>query len=239
MNKLVFIFILSVLGLTSSCGKGDCLDGDEYPRGAERKLEPFTEVRANLSAIIELVQDTSKKTPFVELIVEENVQTHLATTVSNGVLDISLGFCFSSHKDIVVRVHYDSLNTITVNGPSDIISKTKIVQDDLTLNINSSGSIDITTDVKNITSNISGTGLIKINGQIVNHTINHNNSGSVNTYQTMTQNVFANMNGSGNIYVRVQDSISANITNSGSIYFKGRPNTSTVITGTGKLIDDN
>lgn len=223
----------------SSCKKKQCIDGDAYPRGVERELPSFTAVNVHLSGIVELIQDTAKKTPFVELIVEENLETHLATKVTNDTLDISLGFCFSNHSDIIVRVHYDSLNTLTVSGPGDIISKTKMVQDELTLNIRSSGDIDLTTDIKNLTTNIEGTGLVKINGQIEFHQINHRNSGNINTYQAMTDSVIANMNGTGNAYLRVKNHLKADLSNKGDLYYKGFPFVDSNVTSSGKLINDN
>jgi hypothetical protein len=240
MKKLGFIFLFSVLGMAfTSCNKKDCIDGDEFPRGAIRELPPFSAINVNLSAVVELVADTSQNTPYVEIVVEENLETHLATTVINDTLEISLGFCFSSHADILIRVHYDTLNTITVSGPGDIISKTKMLQDQLTLNIRSSGDIDLTTDLNHLITNINGTGLVTINGQLKRHTINHNNSGTINTYQAMTDFVFANINSSGNSYLRVKNELNVKLNNSGNIYFKGNPIINDVIIGSGELINDN
>ena len=232
-----FCFLL-LIGLTS-CKKDRCLNGDEYPKGTHRELAPFSAINVNLSAIVELIQDTASNVPFVELITEENVQSYLATSVVNETLNITLNQCFSNHYEIKIKVHYDSLNIITTSGPGDIISKTLIKQDKLTLNIESSGKINLTTDVKNLTSNINGTGSIIINGQINHHLINHFNSGSINTYQAITNTVEANMNGTGSHYLRIKKHITANIFNSGNIYYKGNPTIKENNTGSGLLINDN
>lgn len=240
MKKIYFFILLSFVSLGfSSCKKKQCIDGDQYPRGVMRTLPPFTAVNVHFSGIVELVKDTAKETPFVELIVEENLQTHLATEVINDTLDISLGFCFSNHSEIIVRVHYDTLNTLTVSGPGDIISKGKMVQDDLTLNIRSSGDIDLTTDIKNLTTNINGTGEVRINGQIEYHNIIHQNSGNINTYQAMTDSVVANITGSGNAYLRIQRHLTLDLSGKGDLYYKGFPYINSNITGSGKLINDN
>ncbi len=215
------------------------MDGDEYPRGAIRELPDFSAINVNLSAVVELIADTSQNTPFVEIVVEENLETHLATTVINDTLEISLGFCFSSHANILIRVHYDTLNTITVSGPGDIVSKTKMLQDQLTLNIRSSGDIDLTTDLKHLITNINGTGVVKINGQLKKHTINHNNSGTINTYQAMTDIVFATINSTGNSYLRVKKVLNVNLNNSGNLYYKGNPIINDTIISSGELVNDN
>lgn len=240
MRNQVFIgFILFFLVGLSSCKRDQCLDGDQYPLGAVRELPEFSAINVNLSAIVEIVQDTASNVPFVELIAEENMETHISTVVVNDTLNITLGFCFSSHTDVIIRVHYDTLNTITISGPGDVISKTILRQDDLTLNIRSSGDIDLTTNIKNLTSNINGTGIVNLNGQVQYHLINHNNSGTINSYQAMTDSVVANMNGTGNNYIRVKNSLTANLTNSGDLYFKGSPTLTENITGSGEVIDDN
>lgn len=238
MKKLSFLVVLFFVASFASCKK-ECTDGDEYPRGAIRELPPFTGINVQLSAVIELIKDTSGITPFVELVVEENVQPYLATEVTNNILNISLSRCFSSHADILIRVHYDSINSITVSGPGDVKSNTLMNQDELTLNIKSSGDIDLTTNIKNLESNIEGTGIIFINGQIGTHTINHNNSGNINTYQATTDSVIANLTGTGNIYTRVNHKLTAVISNSGDIFYKGFPIIDETLTSTGEVIDDN
>ncbi|MGB0391560.1 MAG: GIN domain-containing protein [Salibacteraceae bacterium] len=237
MRNQLFIGIIFLFALGfSSCKKEQCLDGDEYPRGAVREVPPFKALNVNLSAIVEIVKDTTQK---VELIVEENLETHITTSVLKDTLNIGLGFCFSSHAEITIRVHYDTLNTITVNGPTDVVSKSIMTQDDLTLNVNSSGNIALTTNLKNLVTNINGTGLVSLNGQVKYHLINHNGSGAVNSYQAMTDSVVTYMNGSGNNYLRVKKDLTAFINNSGDLFYKGNPQINGTITGSGEIIDDN
>jgi hypothetical protein len=237
MKKLGFIGLFILLGVSfNSCNKEDCLEGDNYPRGAVRVLEPFNAIDVKLSAIVELVSDT---TTFVEIVVEENLETHLSTNVNNEVLTIALGFCFSNHSDIVLRVHYDTLNTITVSGPGDVFSKTIMQQDELKLHVLSSGNINITANAKNVNSIIDGTGVITINGQVSKHTITHNNSGNVNTYQTATDTAIVNLMGNGNAYLRVSKDLNVTIQGNGSVFYKGFPDITENITGKGMLVDEN
>lgn len=237
MKKLGLIAISLVIGFNFiSCSKETCMDGDGYPRAVVRELEDFKAVNVRLSAVVELVSDTA---PFVEMVLEENVEPHIATVVINETLDISLGFCFSSHANIKIRVHYDSLNTIITSGPGDVFSKTIMLQDDLNLLVNSSGDINITTNLENLHSTIKGTGIISVNGQIKNHFINHNNSGTINTYQAVTDSVIVDGSGTGNCYLRVSNSLTANLSGKGSLFYKGHPDVTENNTGTGKLINDN
>lgn len=237
MKKLQFIGLFILFGVSfSSCNKDDCLEGDQYPRGAVRALEPFNAIDLKLSGVVELVSDTST---YIEIVVEENLETHLSTNINNEVLTIALGYCFSSHADILLRVHYDTLNTITVSGPGDVVSKSIMLQDNLTLHVKSSGNINITANAKNVQSIIDGTGLITINGQVSKHTITHNNSGNVNTYQAATDTAIVNMNGNGNAYLRVSKDLNVSILGNGSVYYKGFPDITENITGTGLLVDEN
>jgi hypothetical protein len=237
MNRAGFIVLIILLGIiVASCKKEQCLEGDEYPRGSQRTLAPFTAINVNLSAVIELIQDT---TPFVEIVAEENLETHLATRVLNETLDISLGYCFSKHANIILRVHYDTLNTIIVSGPGDVYSKTIMLQNDLNLLVKSSGDIFLTTNARRINSTINGTGVIKINGQIGFHTVVNNNSGNVNTYQAMTDTAVVNLYGTGSSYLRVKHDLTANIFSNGDLYFKGRPHITENISGSGSIINEN
>ena len=238
MKKLGLIIILfGAILSTSSCNKDKCLDGNKYRVGSTRVIEPFTGVDVKLSAIVELVYDSNG--PLIEFVVEGNLEQYIATTVTDGVLSISLSECFSEHENIVILVHYDSLNTIIANGPGDIISKKIMVQDSINLQVKSTGDISLTTNIKTINSTIEGTGSIYINGQIGTHIINHNNSGAVNTYQAMTQVAVINSNGTGDSYLRVRSFISGSLNNSGNLYFKRTPNINVAQPSTGQVINDN
>jgi len=234
---LLIIFVFGALLSTSSCNKDECLDGNKYRVGSTRIVDPFTAIDVKLSAVVELIHDTNA--PFIEFVVEGNLEQYIATPVSNNTLSISLDACFSEHENIVIKVHYDSLNTIIVSGPGDVKSNAIIVQDSLNLQIKSTGDILLTTDIQTINSSIEGTGDIFINGQINTHNIDINNSGSVNTYQAMIQDAVVNSTGSGNIYIRVKNSIKGTLANSGNLYYKRFPTINVVESSTGKVIDDN
>lgn len=235
-NSVYIVFLFTLLALIGSCKKEQCLDGDQYTKGSRREVPPFHSINVNLSAIVEIVHDTA---PLVEFIVEENVEQHISTAVVNDTLNIALGFCFNSHADITIRVHYDTLNSITISGPGDVVSKSILTQDDLTVNINASGDAYLTTNMKNLITNINGPGIVTLNGQVGYHVINHTNSGTVNSYQASTDSVLANMTGTGNNYLRVKNHLTADISGSGDLYYKGNPIVSENITGTGIVINDN
>ena len=237
MKKFAFIaFGLIAILSTESCNKDTCYTGNEYRVGSTRYIEPFNQIDVNLSGIVEIIKDT---TPFIEFIVEGNLEQYIATPVNNKVLSISLSECFKEHQDIIIRVHYDTLNTITTSGPGDVISNLILEQDSLVLNVKSSGDISLTTNIKNLYSNIQGTGIVSINGQIEKHTIELNNSGAVNTYQAMTQNAVVNSTASGNIYVRVKNTIKGELSGSGDLFYKRNPIITVVESSTGKVINDN
>lgn len=237
MKKLALIaFGLIAILSTESCNKDKCYSGNEYRVGSVRYIEPFNQIDVKLSGVVEIVKDT---TPFIEFIVEGNLEKYIATEVTNKVLSISLNECFKEHQDIVIRVHYDTLNTITTSGPGDVISNLILVQDSLVLNVKSSGDISLTTNIKNLYSNIQSTGIVTINGQIEKHFIDLTNSGAVNTYQSMTQNAVVNSTAAGNIYIRVKHTIKGTLSGSGNLYYKRNPLINVVESGTGIVIDDN
>ena len=226
---------MSILGI-ESCNKDKCLTGNEYRVGVNREVENFTEIDVKLSAVIELIKDS---TPYIEFVVEGNLEQYIATPVIDSVLTISLSDCFKEHQNIVIKVHYDTLHTITISGPGDVKSSQIMEQDSMNLHIKSTGDIALTSNIKNLYTVINGTGNVTINGQIENHTVEINNSGGVGTYQAMTQTATINSTGSGNMYLRVKNSITGSLTNSGNIYYKRNPIVNVVVSGTGKVIDDN
>ncbi len=234
----ILVLAISLFGI-SSCKKDQCLTGDKYKIGSIREVEPFTGIDVNLSAVVEMVRDTGANVPFVEFVVEGNLEEYISTVVSQNTLNISLSDCFTEHENILIIIHYDTLNSISISGPGDVQSSAKLVQDSLNLIINSTGNIYLTADIQKINSQIDGTGNIFINGQVGLHNIQNNNSGSVNTYQAMTQDVVLKSEGSGNTYVRVKNSITGSLSNSGDLFYKGFPSIGVLELSTGEVIDDN
>jgi hypothetical protein len=240
MKKLVVILLgISVLGNLSSCSKDKCLTGDEYRIGKERQVDPFTGIDVNLSAVVELVHDTSDKAPFVEFIVEGNLEEYIATPVVDGTLKIYLSSCFDQHEDIIIRVHYDTLYSISVSGPGDVQSTNILTEDSLELYVYSSGSIFLTTDIETVKSVVDGSGLITFNGQINRHDVTINGSGSVQSYNAMTLESNVSLNGSGSAFLRVRNQITGIMTGTGDLHFKNFPAITVNNLGTGAIISDN
>lgn len=238
-KHIIYVGLVALCAMSVSCKKEDCLKGNEFVQKHERNVDDFTAVSANLSAQVELVPDTSFKTPFVEIIAESNVAEHISTVVNNGELQISLGFCFEQHKDIRLIVHYDSLNTITVKGPTDISSSLLMRQKELTLINQSSGTINVNVHAQDLHTEINGSGHVYINGQVQNHYSQISGSGKLHGYNCYVTHHQTKTTGSGYTYTRAMFTLDAQISGSGNIYYKGFPQITDTITGSGQLINAN
>lgn len=222
----------------ASCNKDKCVAGDSYQIGKERKLDGFTGIEVQLSAIVELVKDTVPNTPFIEFVVEGNLEQHIATNIQDSVLSISLDKCFNEHQDITIRIHYDTLSSITINGPGDVKSNLIMVQDELNLNILSSGDIILTTDIQQLNTTIQGNGNIFINGHLDRHNLNISGSGSFNAYQATSDTTTINNTGSGQSFIRSHGLIQGNLTGSGNLYYKGFGTVNVNSSGSGQVINE-
>lgn len=238
-KHIIYSCLGTLMTLSLSCRKEQCLKGNNYVQKQEVEVNPFTAVSANLSATVELVHDTSSKAPFVEIISEENVAEHIGVNVVNDMLKLDLGFCFTQHKDINIIVHYDTLNTIHLKGPSEITTQQIMQQDMLTLINEGSGTINVNVNAQHIKSTINANGSIYINGHVTNHISLVNGTGKINGYNCFVENHQAQTNGSGYTYSQVNSILGVNITGSGNVYYRGNPLITDTISGSGRIINAN
>ena len=125
---------------------------------------------------------------------------------------------------IQAQLSYKQINSIASKGLVNIKNKDETLKsDNLILQVEGIGDIDLAVTVKNLKSTISGTGDIKLRGQAVKHEIKVSGMGDINCERLDSDKVDIKISGSGDAHVLVKNSLDVKISGLGDVKYKGNP----------------
>lgn len=170
--------------------------------------------------------------------VESNLEEYLVIEVKKGELKITWekGVNIRTTKGVKVTVPFKDIETISLAGSGEIISKNVVIADDLELNVAGSGEMNIDIDANNVESNIAGSGSMTVNGSANNLESNVAGSGDFEGYGLVVVNdVDVSISGSGSVETTVNGNLKSSISGSGDVRYKGSPKTNSSISGSGSV----
>ncbi|MCX2719969.1 head GIN domain-containing protein [Lentiprolixibacter aurantiacus] len=159
---------------------------------------------------------------------EENLLEYIKTEVKNGKLTIKVkkGYNLQSankKNGILVTVPIESINSVSLSGSGDIVSKDVLKAGEFSASISGSGDISLAIEADVLKTAISGSGDIELSGKARNFEVQVSGSGDVGAFDLTADHVTANVSGSADIRVTANESITARVSGSGDILYKGNP----------------
>ena len=149
------------------------------------------------------IQYTQSEKPNLSITGDNNIIKDVITEVNNNTLRLSINKSFSSQLPINITLSSPKINSVTVNGSSDI-KLNAIKAERLELNLN--GSVDL---------HASGT----VNQLDVKLT----GAGDANIKSLIAQVATVDLRGSGDVNLTVTEKLNANIFGAGDIVYFGHP----------------
>lgn len=230
MKTRVLIIIGAFLILFSSISNAQVKKED-------RAVDQFNRISMSIPADLYLAQGAKH-----DLVIEadDDVLAKIETEVNDGKLIIRFEkwYNYRGTKPIKVYVTAKEIEKLTVSGSGDIIAKTAIKSDKISLVVTGSGSVlidDLKAAVVNIV--VSGSGDVRLEGKstakFLDATVT--GSGDVEVSGLAFAKADLNITGSGSIDANITDELDANITGSGRITYAGNPLVDANVTGSGKL----
>ncbi len=162
----------------------------------------------------------------------------IETNVKSGKL--SIGMKHHVAKDLVKTIQYyltvKDINSIQLNGLSNLSIADTIKTNELNLTLNGSGNANIAIEVKKFTANIMGTGNINAKGKAENQTITIRGSGNMNGGHLLGENGVIYTYGIGSAEVNIANNLNVNVFGIGEIKYHGNPKLTKKLSGTGEII---
>ncbi len=231
MKKLNFLVLILIFALP--------LMVSADPIEETREVDVFTQVDLYIAGTVYLKQGDNQK---VVVKGEKKDIEELITEVKNGALIIRYEGWFSRHGKIEIFVEMKNIEGLDVSGSGSIVAESKIVTNEIELEISGSGSVIIDElAAKKIENEISGSGRIMLKGvdkaEVFDFEIS--GSGKINAFDLTAMKVSGEISGSGKVEITAESRLEVEISGSGKVYYKGNPIVDAEISGSGKVVSEN
>ncbi len=215
MSKFLPLAILS-LALCAGCNivfnSGPRIPGSGIIEVQNRELGQFSSIAFSGAGTITYEAAADAK---CEIEVDDNLQSHVETTVVNGVLKIECVGNIQPTSGLLVRLSSESLNGCSIAGSSKFTG-TGIASDSFDLDIAGSGKVSLSGTAKKIDISISG-------------------AGSVDSNSLVSNDVGVSIAGAGNVNVNAVENLDVSISGSGKVIYSGEPTVTQSVAGSGTI----
>ena len=219
MKNILYTFI--IISLFSCKEFVNQTKGNGQVTTTKREVtENFTKIETSEAIAVEIEQAENNS---IEVVTDSNLQNHVKTTISNGVLKISLDKNMIVCEELIVRVKIKQLNEIKTTSASSIKSVNIIKGNSLNINATSASEIDLDAEYETITIDASSTGDVTIKGKTLKLETNASSASSIDASELMSNEVFAESSSASNIKVHAIVKLDAKAESAGTISSVKRP----------------
>ena len=219
MKNILYTFI--IISLFSCQEFVNQTKGNGQVTTTKREVtENFTKIETSEAIAVEIEQAENNS---IEVETDSNLQNHVKTTISNGVLKISLDKNMIECEELIVRVKIKQLNGIETTSASSIKSVNTIKGNSLNINATSASEIDLEAEYETITIDASSTGDVTIKGKTLKLETNASSASSIDASELMSNEVFVESSSASNIKVHAIVKLDAKAESAGTISSVKRP----------------
>jgi len=204
----------------------------------KRTVDGFTGVSVSDIISVEVQNGT---TTSVEVEADDNIIDEVMTTVRNGILQVRFTDGVNHFRNVHIKVYVTApvLNKLSSSGVGSIKAN-GVLKDTERIEFHTSGTGSITAEVDApiVTADVSGVGGIKLSGRTQNYSANVSGSGSIKSYELLSENARADVSGVGSIHVHASVSLKATVSGVGSVRYRGAANVESSVSGVGSVKKD-
>jgi hypothetical protein len=219
MKNILYTFI--IISLFSCQEFVNQTKGNGQVTTTKREVtENFTKIETSEAIAVEIEQAENNS---IEVETDSNLQNYVKTTISNGVLKISLDKNMIICEELIVRVKIKQLNGIETTSASSIKSVNTIKGNSLNIIATSASEIDLEAEYETITIDASSTGNVNIKGKTLKLETNASSASSIDASELMSNEVFAKTSSASDIKVYAIVKLDAKAESAGTIASVKRP----------------
>lgn len=219
MKNILYTFI--IISLFSCQEFVNQKKGNGQVTTSKREVtEDFTKIETSEAIAVEIEQAENNS---IEVETDSNLQNHVKTTISNGVLKISLDKNMIVCNELIVRVKIKELKEIESSSASSIKSNTVFKGNNINIIASSASTIDMEAEFENITIDASSTGDVTIKGKTLKLETNASSASSIDASKLMSNEVFAESSSASTIKVHAIVKLDAKAESAGTIASVKKP----------------
>ncbi|UII80181.1 head GIN domain-containing protein [Flagellimonas sp. CMM7] len=225
MKKLITLGLALSMVAVTNAQWGKRVKGNGNVVTVERSVGDYDAVALAGWFDVELVDGDEGE---ITLKGESNLLEYIKTEVKNGKLIVKAEKGVNLrpsnwNSGIYITVPVETINSVTLSGSGDIVSKTTLKSDDFATRISGSGDITLDIEAENVEATLSGSGDINLEGRTTNLDIQVSGSGDIKAYGLEAEFATVQVSGSADVKVTVNQSIDARVSGSGDISYRGNP----------------
>ena len=219
MKNIFYTFI--IISLFSCQEFVNQKKGNGHITTSKREVtEDFTKIETSEAIAVEIEQAEYNS---IEVDTDSNLQNHVKTTISNGILKISLDKNMIVCNELIVRVKIKELNEIKSSSASSIKSNTVFKGNNLNIIASSASIIDMEVEYETITVEASSTSDITLRGKTLKLEANASSASTIDASELMSNEVFAKTSSASDIKVYAIVKLDAKAESAGTIASVKRP----------------
>ena len=186
-----------------------------------RNPGPFTGLKVGGAFDVVLNQSGEHK-----IVIEgsDEVIEKVRTEVKGDVLHIDMKRDWSwGDDDVTVYVDFDELESLHISGASNIRAETKVIADDLEIEVTGAGDIDLDVESKALEILVSGAGDVNLSGSTNTQNVRLSGAGDYQAQHLKSKYTTAKASGAGSVVVYASEEIEAYASGAGSVKYYGNP----------------
>jgi hypothetical protein len=246
------VFAMGLALLAGAC----CEEGSGVVVEETRPVGAFRQLTLDVSGTVTLTQGPSSP---LKLRTDDNLIDNVVTTVRDDgdtlVIEADDSSCCIDPTELEVQVSSDDIDALLIRGSGEIavrgpleagdlslavegsgsIAADAIAADDVSLDIDGSGDMDLRIDAAVLDSSIEGSGSYRLAGSAGEHSIEIDGSGDVDASALATGTTRVDIQGSGDCSVAASDVLDVSVEGSGDVSYCGDPRVTESIDGSGSV----
>lgn len=230
MKNSIFLLLVLFTSMASGC----TIEGSGITKSELRALPDFSGIELRSTANVYIIQGDKQE---VKVEADDNILSHISTSVSNNSLVISTDEKkLNPRTSVNIYVTVKELCMIDLSGSGNILTRNEILCQHMTIRLSGSGDIRAILNARSLKASLSGSGNLELNGSSAESDIRLAGSGNVNAKGLLTFSSNVLITGSGTSTIDVKNQLTVNITGSGNVYFVESPDKiRSRITGSGNI----
>ncbi|MEO0332345.1 MAG: head GIN domain-containing protein [Bacteroidota bacterium] len=198
-----------------------------------RILDSFSRIEVEGAANIFISQGSDQT---IEIEADDNIVPIITTKVRGDELEISSSQGYRSNNPVNVYVTIPEIEGIRIDGSGDVFGETSLGGNELELEIEGSGDMDLEVFYTQLSVESSGSGDFQMFGEVDDQNIRISGSGNYQARDLDSKNCDIRITGSGDAAVAASEFLKAEIRGSGNIRYYGSPEVDSSVSGSGNII---
>lgn len=221
-----FIVALIVALLFTSCRYSlniSGIDGNGNVKTEKRTVtSSFTKIEAKRGVEVIIQQDSNVD---IEVEADENLLSHILTTVENGILIITTDENIDNYDALTIRVKLPTIESLEASSGANITNNNVLLGKQLSITSSSGSEIEVNTEYEAITADASSGSNQTLTGKTLKLNASTSSGSQINADNLLSNDVIANASSGSSLDINSLVSLKASASSGAEIDYRGKAKT--------------